>query len=277
MTIAPQDFFPGLADWVHGLDQTFPGKQVKPMFAQWEVGHILSLIVLGGTSILLNLRLIGVGLTDEPASELNRNLRGWAIAGVIGIVVTGLLIGSANAERLYTSEAFAAKMVGLVAGIILTFAVTLPATARDGEMGPLARVGAVLGLAVFLLAIGMFASAKLANPGLWHVIFAGGLVVLFASRGLTRIVYLSGVTLMIVIQQVLTHVVYKADDFAHLDPVNKTFAWIFTAWILGAAIVEAVASGRSREGGGLFLKISALAAILVWVMTAAAGRWLAFA
>ena len=139
MNLAPQDIFPQIADWIANLDDIFPGKQVKPWFAQWEVGHILSLIVLGGSSILLNLRLIGVGLTDEPPSELHRNMRGWMIAGVIGIVATGLLIGSANAERLYTSAAFSAKMVGLLAGIILTFAITLPATKNDGAQGRLPR------------------------------------------------------------------------------------------------------------------------------------------
>jgi hypothetical protein len=276
MSLAPQDFFPGLAGWVHGLDGVFPGKQVKPWFAEWEVAHILSLIVLGGSSILLNLRLIGVGLTDEPPSELNRNLRGWTIAGVDGIVLTGLLIGSANAERLYTSEAFAAKMVGLVAGIILTFSVTLPATARDGAIGPVSRAAAVVGLAVFGLAIWMFASAKLANPGLWHVITAGGLVVLFAARGLTRIVYLAGLSGLIAAQLVVSRLIYRPDDYAHLDPANKAFAWAFTALILGVAIVQAVAAGRGREGGP-FVRAMAFAAILVWVMTAAAGRWLAFA
>ncbi|WP_293681814.1 DUF6644 family protein [uncultured Phenylobacterium sp.] len=276
MTIAPQDFLPQLADWVAQLDDVFPGKQIKPWFAQWEVGHLLSLAVLGGSSILLNLRLIGVGLTDEPASELNRNLRGWIIAGMIGIVVTGLLIGSSNAERLYTSEAFTAKMIGLLAGIILTFAVTLTATRNDGAMGPAARVSALVGLAVFLVAISAFLMAKLANPGLWHVISAGALIVLFATRGLTRIVYLTVMLAMIAAQQVLTHVVYKFDDYAHLDPVNKGFAWGYVAVILGFGALQAVASGRSQAAGP-FVKLMAFAAILVWVMTAAAGRWLAFA
>jgi hypothetical protein len=276
VTIAPQDFLPQLADWVANLDDVFPGKQVKPWFAQWEVGHLLSLVVLGGSSILLNLRLIGVGLTDEPASELNRNLKGWVVAGVIGIVATGLLIGSANAERLYTSEAFTAKMIGLLAGIILTFAVTLPATKNDGALGPLARVFAVIGLGVFLAAIGAFLQAKLANPGLWHVISAAALVVLFATRGLIRIVYLGVMLVMVAAQQVLTHVVYKFDDYAHLDPFNKGFAWGFVAVILGFGIIQAIASGRSQAAGP-FVKLMAFAAILVWVMTAAAGRWLAFA
>jgi hypothetical protein len=277
VTIAPQDFFPQVADWVHNLENVFPGKQVKPWFAQWEVGHILSLVVLGGTSILLNLRLMGVGVTDEPASELHRNLRGWTWVGVIGIVATGLLIGSANAERLYTSEAFSAKMVGLLAGVILTLGFTLPATRRDGAVGPVHRVAAVVGFAIFLAAIGLFLQAKLSNPGLWHVISAAALIVLFTSRGLIRIVYLGVMVLMIAAQQVLTHLVYKADDFAHLDPVNKGFAWAFVAVILAAGAVSAISSGKDQPQGGLFVKAMAFVAILVWVMTAAAGRWLAFA
>ena len=277
MTIAPQDFFPQLADWVHNLENVFPGKQVKPWFAQWEVGHLLSLIVLGGSSILLNLRLIGVGVTDEPASELHRNLKSWMWAGVIGIVLSGVLIGSANAERLYTSEAFSAKMVGLLAGVILTFGVTLPATKNDGALGPVGRISGVVGVAIFLAAIGLFLQAKLSNPGLWHVISAGALIVLFAARGLTRIVYLGVMLLMITAQQVLTHVVYKGDDYPHLDIVNKSFAWAFVAVILAAGAVSAISAGRGQQQGGLFVKALAFAAILVWVMTAAAGRWLAFA
>ena len=51
MTIAPQDFFPHLAGLVASLDDVFPGKQIKPWFAQWEVGHIVSLVILGGSAI----------------------------------------------------------------------------------------------------------------------------------------------------------------------------------------------------------------------------------
>lgn len=276
MTIAPQDLLPHLAGWVANLDDVFPGKQIKPYFAQWEVGHLLSLAVLGGSSILMNLRLIGVGLTEETPSEIHRNLRGWLHAGIVGIVVTGLLIGSSNAERLYTSEAFTAKMVGLLAALILTYSVTLPAARNDGALGPVARVTAVVGLAVFALAVALFLQAKLANPGLWHVITAAALLVLFAARGLTRIVYVGGLILLIVAQQVMTHIVFKADDYANLDPTNKAFAWAFAVWILGGALAQVIGAGRGRHGGA-FVKGMAYAAILVWVTTAAAGRWLAFA
>ena len=127
MTMAPQDYFPQIAEWVNQLDETFPGAWIKPYFAQWEVVHLLSLALLGGASLLLNLRLIGVGLTDESPSDVRRSVLPWLNLGVIGILVTGVLIGTSNPERLYTSEAFTAKMLGLAAALILTYGVSLPA------------------------------------------------------------------------------------------------------------------------------------------------------
>ena len=280
MSLAPQDLFPHLAGWVANLDDVFPGRPIKDsvyLFAVLEVGHVLSLAVLGGASILLNLRLIGVGLKDEPASEIHRNMRGWMWAGVIGIIITGLLIGSANGERLYTSGAFSAKMVGLLAGLILTIGVTLPAARSDGQLSLGARLAGLVGVATFLLAIYVFLAAKLSNPGLWHVITAGALIVLFAARGRTRIAYVGGMMALVAIHQVLTHIVYKADDYAHLDPVNKAFAWGFVAVILAVGAVSAIRAGKGEQEGSFVVKAMAFAAILVWVMTAAAGRWLAFA
>jgi hypothetical protein len=276
MSLAPQDLWPQLAPWVANLDDIFPGKQIKPYFAQWEVGHILSLIVLGGASIMLNLRLIGFGLTDDRPSEVHQNLKGWMHVGVIGIVLTGLLIGSANAERLYTSAVFTAKMIGLLAGIVLTYGVTLPAAKADGRIGNGVRAAGLVGLAIFGVALWVFLQAKLSNPGLWHVITAGALIVLYVTRGLTRIIYLIGLAGLIAVHQVMTHLVIKPDEFDRLDPTNKTFAWIFVAWIVGAAAVQVISQGRGQEGGP-YLRALAYAAILVWVMTAAAGRWLAFA
>jgi hypothetical protein len=122
----------------------------------------------------------------------------------------------------------------------------------------------------------MFFSAKLANPGLWHVLTAGGLIVLYATRGAVRRVYLVGMLALIAAHQVMTHVIIPADDYARLDPANKTFAFIFLGAIAAGAVAQALVSGRGREGGP-FTKGMAYAGILVWVMTAAAGRWLAFA
>lgn len=276
MSLAPQDFLPAIAPWVGTLDDVWPGAAVKPYFAHWEVGHLLAMIMLGGASILLNLRLIGFGLSEQSPSEVRRDVLPWLNLGVIGILVTGLLIGASNPDRLYTSEAFTAKMLGLAAALVLTYGVSLPLARADGQAGPAPRLLAIAGLVLWALSIWVFAVSKLVNPGLWHVLTAAALIVLFVARGLTRIVYVAGLAALIAIQYVATHFVIKPDDFARLDPANKVFFAVFAVWILGAAAVQLLSAGRGAHGGA-FTKAMAYAAILVWVTTAAAGRWIAFA
>ena len=276
MTMAPQDIFPGIAGWVATLDDTFPGAWVKPYFAQWEVGHLLTLALLGGCSILLNLRLIGYGLTDERPAEVRRGVLTWLNIGVAGVILTGILIGASNAERLYTSEAFTAKMLGLAAALVLTYGVSLPVAKADGRANGLVHAAGLVGALLWVASLWVFGVSKLINPGVWHVIVAGVLIVLFVTRGLTRMVYLAGLTALVIAQYVMTRVVINPDDYERLDPVNKGFAWGYTAWILTAVAVQLVTSGRSAEGGA-FTKGMAYATILVWVTTAAAGRWIAFA
>lgn len=274
--IAPQDFLPGLAGWVAQLDDTFPGAYVKPYFAQWEVLHILSLVVLGGASILLNLRLMGFGPSDDSPSEVRRSLAPWLHVGVIGVIASGLLIGASNAERLYTSEAFTAKMLCLAAGLVLTYGVTLPAARADGRLGRSAAVAALSGLAIWAVGIGVFATAKLANPGLWHVLTAAALIVGFVTRGLTRIIYLAGVAAFIVAEVVVNRFVYPVGDYASLDPANKAMFGVFLLWVAGAAAVQ-IATAAKTASGGPASRALAYASILVWVTCAAAGRWIAFA
>lgn len=274
--MALQDFFPQIADWVGQLDKTFPGAQVKPYFAHWEVLHLLSLVLLGGSSILLNLRLMGHGLTEDRASEVGRSVAPWLNVGVVGILVTGVLIGTSNPERLYTSEAFTAKMLCLIAALVLTYGVSLPAAKADGRLSPAALGAGAIGVAVWFLGIAVFATGKLINPGLWHVVTAAALIVLFVTRGATRLIYLIGMAGLIVAQAVTTHIIIKPDDYAGLDPANKAFFGVFALWILGCAAVQVISAGKS-ENSGPATKAFAYAAILVWVTAAAAGRWIAFA
>lgn len=279
MSLNLEQLFPHAKPWVDGLASTFPAAWVngpKFGFATWEVGHILSLIALGGTTILMNLRLLGAGVTEEKPSEIYRNLRFWQNVGVIGIIVTGILIGSANATRLYDSAAFIVKMLALLSGIILTYGVSRPVAAADGAVGPMQKVWFALGSAIFLLGVYIFVTSDLINVGIYHVITGAALIVLFATRGRLRWVYAGVLTAMIVAQFVNTHILIQPDDYDHLNPVNKAWTVAFSVWILGVALYQLFRAGRGEAGGPL-TKLIAYATILVWVMGAAAGRWIAFA
>ena len=120
------EFFPDLRPWVLHLADVWPAPMVQPQFAHWEIWHIVSLFLLGGCIILMSLRLIGAGLTSEPPSVIEKNVRPWLAFGVFGVLASGVLIGMANAEKLYDSPAFLVKMISLLAAIIFTYAVAVP-------------------------------------------------------------------------------------------------------------------------------------------------------
>ncbi|MGZ3273640.1 MAG: DUF6644 family protein [Caulobacteraceae bacterium] len=274
--MTPSELFPSLAPAIRNMPNVWPAYAIKPQFASWEVLHIVSLIVLGGATILLNLRLIGVGVTSESPSDMHRNLRLWLNIGVIGIVVSGLLIGMANAQRLYNSNAFTVKILALLAGLIFTYGVSGPVARANGAVSRSAKIWCLAGLAVFLFAIGVFATSRLINPGLFHLLTAAALVVLFVSPGRWKWLYLGGLLVLVAAQWVGTHVIVHQGDFARLDPTNKAFAVVFALWILGFAGYELFAVKRGPESPPLTQAIGYLT-IFVWVTAAAAGRWIAFA
>lgn len=276
MKLTFEYFFPALRPWVENLVNVWPAYIIKPQFASWEVLHILSLVLLGGTAILMNLRLAGVGLKEEPPSEVYRNLRRYQDVGVIGIVVTGILIGMANAERLYDSTAFVAKMIALLAGVVLTYGASRPVARADGAVGAKAKFFLALGVAIWAVGVWVFATGALINPGMFHVLTAAALIVLIVAQGRLRWIYLLGLLGLIAVQSVVTHVIIKPDDLEKLDPANKAFAWVFAAWIFGTALAQLFARGQGKQGGPL-TKMIGYASILVWVTAAAAGRWIAFA
>ncbi len=274
MTINLEQIFPAARPWVENLVNVWPTPYVKPRFAFWEVGHVLSLIMLAGATIVMNLRLIGVGLTQERPSEILRNLRGIQTAGLVGIVLTGLLIGMANAERLYDSTAFIVKMLALFGGVILTYGASRPAAAAEGRISTAAKAWFALGMAFWLAALVVFTTNGLA-PGLLHVITAAALLVLFVTRGRSRIVYAGVLAILLLAQELAIHLIYPG-DLTRLDPINFGFGIIFAAWIVGTALLQLSRADRVDEGGPL-TKIVGYATILVWVTGAAGGRWIAFA
>jgi uncharacterized protein DUF6644 len=272
-----EHFFPHAKAWVETLGDIPPGSWVKgPKFgyASWEVGHIVSLILIGGTTIMMNLRLLGAGLTQERPAEIYRNLRILQNVGVIGIVITGVLIGSANAVKLYDSSAFTVKMMALLSGVILTYGVSRPVAAANGAVATMPKIWFVVGGAIFLAALWIFATTDLIDVGIYHVLTAAALILIPVTRGRLRWAYIAGMVALIVAQFVHTHFVIKADDYSHLDPVNKIYTALYAVWIVGTALIT-LFRGRGEEGGPL-TKLVAYSTMLVWVLGAAAGRWIAF-
>jgi len=114
------------------------------LFPAIEAVHLLGLCLLGGALLIVDLRMLGTGLTRTPIALLARQARPWLVAGVVTMMATGVLLFLSEAIKCYYSQAFWVKMTTLPAALIFTFAVRERVAARAHVAGaPVAATGAL--------------------------------------------------------------------------------------------------------------------------------------
>ena len=176
---------------------------------------------------------------------------------------------------VYTSPAFTAKMVALIAGIVLTYGVAMPMARAEGKASGGVKITFAIGGALALGSLWLFATAKLINPGLIHVIVAAALIYAFLARASLKWIFGAGLALLTAIELFLTHIVAHPGEAQASDPINKLFVLAIAAWTLGFVLVQ-VLRNRGPAQSSPIARLAGYAAILVWVMAAAAGRWIAY-
>jgi hypothetical protein len=135
----------GLSAQVHAFctwcSNSFFGHGVRDsvwLFPSIEIVHLLALGVLGGTVLIINLRLLGIRFRNERVSELARELQPWMIGSLVTMLVSGFFLFSSEAEKLYGNWAFRAKMASLALAILFTFSlyrkVTLSEERQDSPV-----------------------------------------------------------------------------------------------------------------------------------------------
>ncbi len=101
----------GLCKW---LERTWVGGGIRQslwLFPAIETLHLLGMAALVGTITVYDLRLLGWLRRRERVSDLTRRLLPWAWAGFAVQVVTGALLFSSEAVKVYANPAFRVKML----------------------------------------------------------------------------------------------------------------------------------------------------------------------
>lgn len=93
------------------------------LFPLIEAFHLVGLAVIGGAVLLVDFRLLGLGLKRQRVAELARDAQPWVIGGVIVMIATGVPLFLSEAIKCYYSFAFWIKMTALALAIVFTFTV----------------------------------------------------------------------------------------------------------------------------------------------------------
>lgn len=121
-----------------------------------NVGHILSLMVFAGAVAVMDLRMAGAFAATSPSYVLRMSRR-VAIAGFLGLLVTGATLFTAEASHVVMNPVFQIK-VGLIALGLVNIAVfeifAAPKVEKLRPLKPLpvaARRAGLLSIAIWLL------------------------------------------------------------------------------------------------------------------------------
>jgi len=107
------------------------------LFPIVEAFHLVGLAVIGGAVLVVDFRLLGLGLRNHPVSRLARDMQPWVLGSVVVMILSGVPLFVSEAIKCYYSFAFWTKMTALLLAIIFTFTVRrVVAAAPDGRFGP---------------------------------------------------------------------------------------------------------------------------------------------
>ena len=106
-------------------------------FAVIESFHLLALSVIGGAVLIVDLRLLGLGLRTQPIADVARDARPWLVGSLIVMLATGVGLFLSEPMKCYASTAFAVKMTCLALALVFTFTVRMKVTLADeGRVRP---------------------------------------------------------------------------------------------------------------------------------------------
>ena len=93
------------------------------LFPVIEAVHLLGLSVLGGSLLVLDLRMLGVGLRRQSIANLAKDTRAWLLGSIVVMIVTGTGLFVSESVKCYYSQAFWIKITTLPVALLYTLTI----------------------------------------------------------------------------------------------------------------------------------------------------------
>jgi hypothetical protein len=107
------------------------------LFPIIEAVHLVGLAVIGGAILVVDFRLLGLGLRAQPVARLAHDVQPWVLGSIAVMIASGVPLFVSEATKCYYSSAFWTKMTALLLVIIFTFTIRRSVTsAAEGRFAP---------------------------------------------------------------------------------------------------------------------------------------------
>lgn len=118
--------FPELLPLFEWLEATRIGTAIRESiwaFPMIEAVHLLGLSLLGGAILLVDLRMLGLGLKKQPISEISGFARPWLLLAIVIMLATGIPLFLSEAIKCFYNLSFWIKITTLPVALLFTFLV----------------------------------------------------------------------------------------------------------------------------------------------------------
>ena len=145
-------YFADIAAW--GVSRAI--NESSWIFPLVQAFHLVALGFLAGSVLMVDLRLLGKGFSQQPIARVAQDARPWLLGSLVAMVLTGIPQFISLATKEYESPYFRWKMLMLLIALIFTFTVK-----KSVAYAPEGRFGGGVSKAVGLVSIGLWTSVAI--------------------------------------------------------------------------------------------------------------------
>ncbi|MGV7209166.1 DUF6644 family protein [Oxalobacteraceae bacterium A2-2] len=136
---------PALIEWLAHTAVAHAFNEADPwVFAAAMSIHLLGIALAFGASLILDLRLVGIGLRASPAADIAKNLQPYLLGGLGIALLSGFWLFVADVLKFWVNPVFKTKLVLL---IFITVAQTWLLYRAKNEAAPVRPIAAMAALA----------------------------------------------------------------------------------------------------------------------------------
>src|SRR6185503_6381457 len=143
--------------WVQYSAPLVAMRQSPWLFPVIATIHLMGLSLIGGAVLVVDLRLLGLGLRRQPVAGLAHDAERWLFRGLVVTIATGILLFMCFATKYYYLAFFWVKMGALLLVILFTLSVhRRVAMADEADVSPgLCKLVALVSLSLWtIVAVG---------------------------------------------------------------------------------------------------------------------------
>ncbi len=123
-----------LYDIFDTLERTPIGDAIRNsywLFPAIEAVHLIGLALLGGAVIVVDLRLLGLGLTKQSIPRVTASAGPYLLGSLALMFATGIPLALSEMIKLYYNRSFWVKATALVTVIVFTYTLKHPLIRRE--------------------------------------------------------------------------------------------------------------------------------------------------